>query len=66
MFHRLLNVCVCVCVCACVRVCVFIVFTVKAFSACSDVCHIPECMDQQSCVVSINLGASANFLHLRF
>ena len=66
-----LCVCVCVCLCACVCVCLCMCvclysFTVKAVSVCNDVWDILEGTDQRSCVVSIILGASAKFLHLRF
>ena len=51
-----------VCVCLC-----FWTFTVKASSLCNnDVCSILDCTNQQSCDVSIILGASAKFLYLRF
>ena len=61
-----LCVCVCVCVCMCVCVCVCLYsFTVKA----SFICKISETYlrgtDQRSCVVNINLGASAKFPYLR-
>ena len=60
--------CVCVCVCVCVFVCVVRVclysFTVKVSSVCDDVWDILEGTDQQSCVVSIMLGASAKLLNL--
>ena len=52
---------VCVCVCGCLYS-----FTVKASSVCNDVSDILEGTDQRSCVVSIFLGASVTFLHLRF
>ena len=65
---------VCVCVgggggggCVCVCVCVYLYsFTVIASSVCNDVSDILEGTDQRSCVVSIFLGASVKFLHLRF
>ena len=53
-----MYVCVCVCVCVCVYS-----FHVKA----SSVCKMSETYmkDTDQHVVSINLDASANFLHLR-
>ena len=51
--------CVCVCVCVCLYS-----FTVKASSVSKGVWDIIEGMDQQSCVVSINVGASVKFIHL--
>ena len=48
------------------RACVYLYsFTVKTSSVFNDVLDILEGMDQRSFVVSIILGASAKFLHLR-
>ena len=49
----------------CVYVCLSS-FIVKASSVCNDVWGILDGTDQRSCVMSITLGASAKFLHLRF
>ena len=62
-------VCVYVCVCARARVCVCVCvclysFTVKASSVCNDIRDILEGTEQR--VVSIILGTSAKFFHLRF
>ena len=58
-FSNLLYVCVCVCVC---------VFVYSSTVKASSVCKMSETYlrgaDQQSCVVNINLGASAKLLHL--
>ena len=49
----------CLCfICSCV--CIY------AFNVCNDVWDIPEFTDQQFRVVSIILGISAMFLHVRF
>ena len=50
-----------------VHVCVCVLsysFKVKASFICKDVWGILEGTDQQFCVVSITVGASAKFLHL--
>ena len=60
-----LYVCVGVCVCVCVFVCVCVCSTVKAFSVCKMFETYFRGTDQRSCVVNINLGASAKFLHIR-
>ena len=56
-------VCVCVCVFVCVCVCVYILppWRLLPSARCPD---ILEYTDQRSCVVNINPGASAKFLHL--
>ena len=54
-----MNMCVCVCVCVCV--CLYS-STVKAFSICKMSETYLRGRNQQSCVVNINLGASAKFL----
>ena len=58
----MLALCVCVCVCVCM--CVFIFFHHEGFFHLEDVREILEGTDQLSCVVNLNLGASAKFLPL--
>ena len=60
-----MYVCMCVCVYLCVCVCVCVCSTVKAFSVCKMFETYFRGTDQRSCVVNINLGASAKFLHIR-
>ena len=47
----------------CVCVCVFMFFYREGFFPLQDVRDILEGTDQRLCVVNINLGASAKFLH---
>ena len=47
----------------CLRVCMFIFFRREGFFHLQDFRDILEGTDQRSCVVNINLGASAKFLH---
>ena len=66
------SVCLCVCVCAracvcvCVCVCMFIFFDREGFFRQQDVKTYLRGTDQRSCVVNINLDASAKFHHLCF
>ena len=65
---KLVCMCVCVCVCVCVRVCACVCVCVYSFHVkASSVCKMSETYmkDTDQHLVSINLDASANFLHLR-
>ena len=56
----------CVLCCQGVCVCLSLSLTVKASSVCNDVWDILEGTDQRPFLVSIILGGSAKFRHLRF
>ena len=56
--------CAYVCVCMCVCVCIYIFFHCDGLFHLQVFRDILEGTDKQSCVVNINLGASAKFLHL--
>ena len=65
--HAFARARACVCVCMCVSLCVFCVFIFfhpEGSFRLQDVRDILEGTEQRFCVMSINPGASAKFLHL--